>query len=515
MRKSFLLASCALAAMFTACSSDEIVVNQPGTSPTEQPNPNAEQIITVAVESAGSNFATRDPNVPSVGNRELWTAAPIQRIDEVHVILLPITPKAGLPTQYDAKDINNYTIGTTVSAGKTFTDWMGAGSTVTNTTYKAREAQWKLNDTEKLAAGTYAAYAVGYVKDGSYTEVGPFSLLKKGSSFTFPRIVEKGSRADEIFAGVSVLKVTSSQEVSANVSLHRQISGAIGYFTKIPVFGDKDHSTTEIKTLRLVASNKNEGATFAHFNSSFTKEGETGSNAFYYVNGFVKGVVAKNAQFYGSTTNDAYEVYSTTIAAWFPNGDVNGDGIYDYSDYTEAKPAGAAKDNWVNPLRGRTDPNTQATLKDVTVQKGAILCANFLQSFAGVANKQTFELQGLDQDGNIIRAWKVNLPDGDGQLGKTVKQIGKAVLSNNETQTIDLTSLSFAESKNTYSVVRNHLYSIGKRMKSEYDPDDPTPSPDPDPTPTPGPDNPQDLSKESIIVVNNAEWEHVHDMELD
>ena len=308
----------------------------------------------------------------------------------------------------------------------------------------------------------------------------------------------------EVFAGSAPFVVTkkavaegtgSSDAYQFNVALtlHRQVAGTIGYFTNIPVKGNADHATAVGTKLRLVASNRSDNAVFAAFNSAYTGGAgtptTTTSDVKYVVNGYDNSETktqTANAKFYGSTTNDAYTVYEVALSSWFTGTtgspvqmDTNGDGLLNSSD------------TWTNAINSEnTTPN---------VKTGTVLAGSFLFPFALDGSKPTFQLQMLDSNGNIIRYWNIRLQSAtgssDSQISQKASLVSAAgVVSDNSTE----------ESAVNYSVLRNHLYSIGARNKGDgggtEEGDD---------------DKAQDLNNETLILRVNDNWEMIHQMDID
>lgn len=101
----------------------------------------------------------------------------------------------------------------------------------------------------------------------------------------------------------------------------------------------------------------------------------------------------------------------------------------------------------------------------------------------------------------VLRSWKVNLNSEDVQLNKEITYWNS-----------DWNSTITDTSANTYSLVRNHLYGIGKRVN-----DDPGNGTDPEPeTPDDDKDKPESLNnKQELVLKVNDNWEVIHGMELD
>ena len=381
----------------------------------------------------------------------------------------------------------------TIVAEKTFTPWMNGGVSSTYSDVSkghGRQASWTLATADLIKEeGVYAAYAVGYNTD-NYTELVTFNNLAKNGSITTPLNVTVGDKVKEIFAGSAFFDVTKqaltegtnddSYHFNVSLTLHRQIAGSIGYFTNIPTKGNADNAAKVGTKLRLVASAKNTKAVFAGFNSDY--KGGAGvpstTDVKYVVNGHT--ATTADARFYGSTANDAYSVYEIALASWFKGTDMdtNSDGLLNELDT-----------NWESPIAA------------VKVKEGSVLGSSFMIPFELIEDKATFQLQMLDADGDIIRYWNIRLPktgtaNDDSQIGKKV-----TVVANNGTEKTSTKT----ENNINYSIVRNHLYTIGARDMGD-NPTDPGTDPE---------DKPQDLNDETLILRVNDNWEMIHHMEVD
>ena len=488
MKKNFFSAAWLIAGaavMFSSCSNDEDVING-GNGNGNEPV----QIISMQVANTGDNFlGTRAAN-----DRPLYSSAAMQNIENVKVVLYKLE---GVTNESSDAEKKAAMYGSkTIVAEKTFTPWMNGGvSSTYNDATKGhgRQASWTLATADLIKEeGMYAAYAVGYNTD-NYTELGTFNGLAKGGSITTPLNVTVGNGGvKEIFAGSALFEVTKNTQVveGANVdsyhfnvslTLHRQVAGSIGYFTNIPTKGNADYADKEGAKLRLVASAKNTQAVFAGFNSVYTGlPGESATNVKYVVNGHT--TATADAKFYGSTANDAFSVYEIVLANWFKGTsmDTNNDGLLNELDT-----------DWENAL--------DATNKDIVkVDAGSVLGGSFMIPFELVENKATFQLQMLDADGGIIRYWNIRLPQAntaDSQIGKNVTVVAKG-----GTESVG----SVEENNINYSIVRNHLYTIGKRDGGDVPTD-----------PGTDPDKPQDLNDETLLLRVNDNWEMIHHMEVD
>lgn len=506
------------AVMFSACSNDELTMKGGNTvNDTEQ----AKQTITLAVANTGDNFlGTRAEE----SNRHLYSTEAKQKIDIVKVVIY----KLGSYSE-EADDLNKaieaaqWGENMEVVASKTITSWMtgGVSNEYNSSKGHGRQASWTLSTSEAITkAGKYVAYAVGY-NYNDYEALKTFND-SESNTYTFPLTVEHtGTDVKEVFAGSTVFDVSEKEieikkgettetvkayEFNASLTLHRQVAGILGYFKNIPVKGNADHADQTGSKLRLVAANKSTKAVFAGFNSDFI---EAGNNVQYMVNGYKKSD-NYDALFYCDDQEkqekmNAYKVYEIDLADWFTPSeggelDTNGDGILNEND-----------DNWHNPLRSETET--------MRVKAGTVIAGKFLFPFAQVADTPTLQLQLIgEKEGKeeIIRIWNIRLPKSD---ESTDSQIGKTITTVNEKGVQKKGDA--VESNINYSIVRNHLYSIGKRNAGDNpdpaDPTDPEEPEDPDAPVDPGngDDKPQDLNNENLILRVNDNWEMIHDMEID
>lgn len=422
-----------------ACSNDEGVVAD---------NNGAEQQITITLASSGDR-ATR-----AAADRTLESEAAGQSIEKVTLVVR---------SQDDGADKNK------VVYIHTLDNWNGTATNDTNG--HGKKLTFTIPKADKLGAGSYVVTAVGY-NEGNYT----LSLPKKGDVVdnNITATTPTGAEAKEVFAGEQKFTVTdgkidgtdgSKAIKSVDVTLHRQVAGAYGYFTSIPV----KIGNTDVASIRMVSRSKNTVLTFGSFNSSFTT---TDAYVMYMVNGSVP--ATKTAKFLNG--DEANVLFSAKITDWFPGGDGNKDGVYDKKDT-----------NWTKHYSG-------------SYLKGSVFASNFIVPFSATQGKSTLELQLLDATGNVLYAWPVKLDASNAQVGK------KGV-----TASADLfgagTAMGFAETADVFSLFRNHIYSIGIHKQD-------TTNPDPE-TPVPG-DQPTDLSKiQNVVIRVNDNWEALHHMSID
>lgn len=453
MKKNYLLGMALMASLsFNSCDK-EVVYVQDGTG--VESVADGAQIITLQVENGGDGLATR-------AGRPLYSAEAKQTIENVK---LWICDGAG-----------NVKYVTTIS------NWDKDGSTPYTTGGHGRQTTIELKGADKLAAGTYKIYAVGYSATSDY-DLTKVTEVKKteegGGKYTFSENmvlpIKDGATnkiGEEIFAGQMELTVEQGKGFKEPVVLNRQVAGAFAYVKDIPYMEGARY-------LKLVASAQNQSLVLGNFNSfDLTENGSGNANVKYVVNGTN-----------GKSGSETYVISTIDLNKWFTAiKDEDGDNLID------------AGENWKNPCRPSSSP---AAGTYPTFQKGSAFGGEFVIPFAHVDGKQTLTLQLTNAGGKVLRSWKVNLGSTDVQLNQTI-----TYWNSNWDSTITDTSA------NTYSLVRNHLYGIGTRMN-----DDPgkgtDPDPDPDPEPT-DPDQPESLNnKQELVLKVNDNWEVIHGMELD
>lgn len=437
--KKYFISGVMLAGLMSlaACSNDEGVVAD---------NNGAEQQFTITLASSGDR-ATR-----AAADRTLESEAAGQSIEKVTLVVR---------SQDDNKVVYIHTLD----------NWNGT-ATDYDTNGHGKKFTFTIPKADKLGEGKYVVTAVGY-NEGNYT----LSLPAKGDvvdkNITATTLAD--AEAKEVFAGEKKFNVTADKKIegtdaskpiqSVDVTLHRQVAGAYGYFTSIPAKIGK----TEVASIRMVSRSKNTVLTFGSFNSSFTT---TDANVMYMVNGSVP--ATKTAKFLNG--DEANVLFSAKIADWFPGGDKYNDGVYDKKDT-----------NWTNPY------TTGSYLK------GSVFASNFIVPFSATQGKSTLELQLLDATGNVLYAWPVKLDASNDQIGKT-GETASANLSD------PITAMGFAETADVFSLFRNHIYSIGIHKQGTTNPD----------KTEPGTDEPTDLSKiQNVVIRVNDNWEALHHMSID
>lgn len=435
--KKYFISGAMLAGLMSlaACSNDEGVVAD---------NNGAEQQFTITLASSGDR-ATR-----AAADRTLESEAAGQSIEKVTLVVR---------SQDDGANKNK------VVYIHTLDNWNGT-ATNDDTNGHGKKLTFTIPKADKLGAGSYVVTAVGY-NEGNYNLKWPAKgdVLDKNITAT----TQADAEAKEVFAGEQQFSVKDGKikgtDASVDVTLHRQVAGAYGYFTSIPAkIGD-----TDVASIRMVSRSKNTVLTFGSFNSSFTT---TDAKVMYMVNGSVP--AGKTAKFLNG--DEANVLFSAQITDWFPGGDKNNDGVYDKKDT-----------NWTNPY------TTGSYLK------GSVFASNFIVPFSATQGKSTLELQLLDATGNVLYAWPVKLDASNDQISKT-----------GETASADLfgagTAMGFAETADVFSLFRNHIYSIGIHKQGTTNPD----------KTEPGTDQPTDLSKiQNVVIRVNDNWEALHHLSID
>lgn len=434
--KKYFISGAMLAGLMSlaACSNDEGVVAD---------NNGAEQQFTITLASSGDR-ATR-----AAADRTLESEAAGQSIEKVTLVVR---------SQDDGADKNK------VVYIHTLDNWNGTATNY-DTNGHGKKLTFTIPKADKLGEGKYVVTAVGY-NEGNYNLKWPAKgdVLDKNITAT----TQADAEAKEVFAGEQQFSVKDGKikgtDASVDVTLHRQVAGAYGYFTSIPAkIGE-----TDVASIRMVSRSKNTVLTFGSFNSLFT----TDANVMYMVNGSVP--ATKTAKFLNG--DEANVLFSAQITDWFPGGDKNNDGVYDKKDT-----------NWTKHYSG-------------SYLKGSVFASNFIVPFSATQGKSTLELQLLDATGNVLYAWPVKLDTSNDQIGKT-GETASANLSDPST------TMGFAETADVFSLFRNHIYSIGIHKQG-------TTNPDPE-TPVPG-DKPTDLSKiQNVVIRVNDNWEALHHMSID
>lgn len=497
MNKKFILGITLLGALsFYSCSNETVIDSEIG-----QEVGNNEQVLSLTILNSGDGLTSR-------AGRPLYGTEAKQTIDKVRLWICDSGGK--------------------VVYIKDYSNWQSNSESYEN----GRMTNFVLEN--RLTAGTYTVYAIGYDSKSDY-DLAALTGLTTESTYSPNTIIAKknGSsmtHGEEFFAGSLPLNLSASdisKGFKKEVVLNRQVAGAYIYVNEIPYMSGKS------QYIRLVASAKNEKLVFGNFaNIDIASNGGAASAAKFVVNGTSPATL----------TDNEYEICMIDLQNWFYSiVDNNNDGLIDAT--VESNPDGCQYpgkqgNNWKNPYKP-TDPNSTDY---PTFRRGSVFGGEFIIPFAKVAGEQTLKLQLLDSSSQELLSWNINLSSSDQQVGKTVTYWNNS----------SWVSFANADDKNSYSLVRNHVYGIGDRTMDNpgwnpdpeepgtdpeppVDPIDPTdpvkpvdpenPNPDPDPTnpidpenpnPDPDVDDPESLDNKQYLTVKvNDNWEIIHDMELE
>lgn len=462
--KKYLCMAAAGMFLFSSCSNDDDAIN--GGNGNASTDFTGQELI-MKVANGGDGLTTR-------AGRPLYSSEAAQTIDKVKLAIFKLDGQDAIESCLYVKEFDNWNDTGSESYGGTTVD-----GSVDHGRFKSLNLKKVINETapdKGLDKGTYTIYAVGYTSTESSYAYSPALaeiVANWDQATTFKYVsATTATKGEEIFAG-QIAKITVGEDRNFTVVegkpdnnvlyLHRQVAGAFGYFKNIPVAGPDG---TEATGLRLVAADKNTQLNMTAFNSGFR---ESNKDVVYVVNGETSATT--DAKF--NDGSNAFTVYEITLNEWFAKMDENKDGVLNGDDTWDIPDAMKDKFNAI---------------------PGTVFGGEFVIPFAN-KNKATFELQlikGSGADVTILRRWSVNLDkkqdDVQGIDGNSIDNIAN-------------------ETTSSYSIVRNHLYSIGE--KAIANPTDPE-------NPGPDPENPEDLSKGQILTLRvNDNWEVIHKLEVE
>ena len=323
-------------------------------------------------------------------------------------------------------------------------DWETV-SEVYETSGHGRKAVIELNEGERLPATSakYTLYAIGYTsREGNQTDY-----------------TVKTKTLDEYFSSLK------GDTFDPNLVLHLEdepgeeiFAGSVSFTT----YASGGFDNTVVLN-RQVAGTLVLGE-FA--NKNITENGKgTGK---YVMNGTSQ-----------KSSDAPYTVCEINLLQWMSDGEIHQDGTL------------VAVDEWQTP----SQYNGKAKFK-----KGSFYSGSFLIPFAAVSDQQSLIL-GLykESDSEPEKTWKVNLSQSD--VNKQSNVIWHWDSSQSKFQNPSGTT-PVAESQNSYSVLRNHLYCIGRRDKDDSDNSDK--------------DEPQALEDVTELIIRViADWDVVYDMILE
>ena len=556
MNKRVLLGMTLMASLaFYSCTKEIVIVQEGGEGGIETPTAQDGQVLTLQVANSGDGLTTR-------AGRPLLSS---QAKQDINTIVLYVVDGSN-------KVVLKKTIGPD--------EWANAlDYSNTSAHGKQLQIIFRKSDNQALIGtlkGTaYTIYAVGY-KSGSNYKVAdadfgvsgtPSTTTNDGSGVTLTAtnfattLAANTTAADEIFAGKVAVKVVTKDATTSYIIasdgdadtkvvpalvLNRQVAGVTGYFTNLPAkVGDQIPAK-----VRLVASNKSNKVHFTSMVSGET-DGTTTAAATNVVNGSASSLTAANLPYWNSSKK-GYIVYEIALSEFFPqlkekypdsdpernynfaDLDLDGDRFVGYKDaqawvYNGKDNIPGNFTNWSQDIQGgKTIGSTGKMTQKLstfwknpnettqTLVAGSVFAGEFIIPFLQKTGYNTFELQLLDKDDNILKNWNV--------------QVDKRVENSDGSLAEGITGGSWSPDASTfvYNVYRNHLYSLGLKTTNieggeDPDPDNPEKPVDPKPNPDPDPDGggdpedqPEDLSKGQDLLLNvNDNWEIIHNMVID
>lgn len=310
------------------------------------------------------------------------------------------------------------------------------------------EAIAKIPSANRVAnPGTYRIYAYGYSNGTEYTDLATtLGQIESNDDFNETQILafsEASAKVgEELFAGAGTLTVVeSNNSATGDVILTRQVAGTFGYFKNIPYINGAS---------KLVLK------TYANLNTKLV------------LGGFDKENVVN-----GTEESESSIIYTINLGDWF-------------SEMASTAENAIADTSWTNPYES----------SGATFAKGSVFGGSFIIPFEAVTEKNTFVLELQDDNDAVLRNWTVKLPTTDTQVGtyKRWNWDGNSFVESDVTE--DLSS---------YSILRNHLYSVGTRtVKNPANPGE-------DPN-----DAPVDLNRDQILTLTvSANWEAIHHMDIE
>lgn len=552
MNKRVLLGMTLMASLaFYSCTKEVVIVQEGGEGGIESPTAQDGQVLTLQVANTGDGLTTRAgrPLLSSQAKQDINTIV-LYVVDGSNKVVLKKT--IGPDEWANALDYSN-----TSAHGKQL-----------QITFRKSDNQALIGTSEGTA---YTIYAVGY-KSGSNYKVAdadfgvsgaPSTTTNDGSGATLTAtnfattLAANTTAADEIFAGKVAVKVVTKDATTSYIIasdgdadtkvvpalvLNRQVAGVTGYFTNLPA-----KVGTQIPAkIRLVASNKSNKVHFTSMVSGET-DGTTTAAATNVVNGSASSLTAANLPYWNSSKK-GYIVYEIALSEFFPqlnekypdsdpernynfaDLDLDGDRFVGYKDaqawvYNGKDNIPGNFTNWSQDIQGgKTIGSSGKTTqklstfwknpneKTQTLVAGSVFAGEFIIPFLQSTDVNTFELQLLDKDGNILKNWNI--------------QVDKKVENTDGSLATGITGSWSPDASNfVYNVYRNHLYSLGLKTtniedgKDPSDPEtpvDPKPNPDPDGGGENPEDQPEDLSKGQDLLLNvNDNWEIIHNMVID
>ena len=361
---------------------------------------------------------------------------------------------------------------------KLLTDWMTTSDIyIDQNNRRGREDVVKLEGEELLPVGDYKVYAIAYTykddvnnrtqykvkaEDGTDMNLNDYcaALAESHTDRTFTdnfTLTLTDAPGEELFAG--------SQEFTANaagfateVVLNRQVAGVYLYVKDIPYYDN-------LTQLRLMPATDNDGLVLGRFANEDIAENGEGQNELYVMNGTTPATTVK-------------PLCEINLTDWFTDRKITQEG------------------NLISTKEWK-QPDSYPKGK-YTFQKGSFFGGSFVIPFAAsaTANINSLKIQLVSNttgsSDKVEKEWSVKLPTKDlnAQNGNTCYWE-----TNQFTKTL---TTPVTESVTNYSLLRNHLYCIGKKITDT------------------GEDLPQSLyTEQDILLTVIAEWDIIYDMVLE
>ncbi|HJA84412.1 MAG TPA: hypothetical protein H9785_10655 [Candidatus Bacteroides intestinavium] len=308
----------------------------------------------------------------------------------------------------------------------------------------------------------YKIYAIGYTDREKYKTEYTYdgkSLHEYLESLTadsdFPENLTlslSSTPGEEIFAGINtetngLIHSNEAGGFTTRVVLHRQVAGVYMYVKDIP---QRDQATE----LRLTAACDNDGLVLEEFDTE--DYGQNRGKGKYVVNGTTpqEEITASNRAILCTIDLNAWKEENGT---------------------------------WKNPY--------DATNQNPAFQSGSYFAGSFVIPFAAPtetsATSLQLELYGGESQ-KPLKTWNVKLPQDDAQVQTNFTRW--------TWQDNGFTSVQKPETQEAYSLLRNHLYCIGRKDKDGDTTDD----------------QPISLGDSNEIILKViAEWDIIYDMQLE
>lgn len=356
-----------------------------------------------------------------------------------------------------------------IVADTLLTDWNTSSQEYTKGGH-GQEKAIVLSGHNKLAAGEqFVVYAFGFDEESEYKDATGNTSIKdllatygngkaetedaanKETVNTYNGNLILNGKGEEIFAGSVEFTVPAeaNQGFNQSVVLHRQVAGVFTYIKEIPYL----EGATK---LQLYAVTESDRLVLGNFlTSELEQNGQNTSS--YVVNGFA------------SSTKNETLVTEELLSNWFTDPTKNKDGLID------------ATDNWSGDSQ--------------KFAEGSVFMGKFLNPFQK-GSTTTFVLKLVKDNNDELRSWAIKLP---------TKDIATSLTAWNSGENKFASVLSYTETENNYSVLRNHLYGVGTRTDDTPE----KPGTDPD-------DKPESLNnKQELTLRVNDNWEVIHNMEIE